>query len=277
MSDRGDDPTLPLARGAPIHAVLARAARACAEGAPAAMATVLARRGSTPATPGQKLLLCGDGDCLGTAGGGALEATVLRALRDACEAAREGSAEVRVHTFALTAGLGMCCGGSVDVLIESFAVTRAVGIVGAGHIAVALAPVLRALGFAVHVCDERESFADPARLPDATVHAGTWEALGPHVPRSGALLVMTHDHALDQDAIAWALREGYAFVGGVGSRAKAARTRARLEARDFPPADIARVRMPLGVSIGARSPEEIAVSIAAELVAWRRGHAIEVR
>jgi xanthine dehydrogenase accessory factor len=80
---------------------------------------------------------------------------------------------------------------------------------------------------------------------------------------------MTHDHARDQDAIEWGLRKGFAFVGGVGSRAKAQRTRDRLTAKGFPEADIARVRMPLGVSIGARLPDEIAIAIASELIGWR--------
>lgn len=82
---------------------------------------------------------------------------------------------------------------------------------------------------------------------------------------------MTHDHAADQVAIEWALRQGFALVGGVGSRAKAARVRSRLEAAGFDEADRARVRMPLGAEIGARTPEEIAVAIAAELIAWRAG------
>jgi xanthine dehydrogenase accessory factor len=86
----------------------------------------------------------------------------------------------------------------------------------------------------------------------------------------GVCLVMTHDHLLDQRAIEWALSRGFAFVGGVGSRAKAERTRQRLEAKGFSEADRARVRMPIGVDIGARLPDEIAVSIAAEMVAWRK-------
>ena len=84
-----------------------------------------------------------------------------------------------------------------------------------------------------------------------------------------AVLVMTHDHGLDQDIVEWALRQGFAFVGGVGSRAKAAKTRQRLEAKGFVSADVARVRMPLGLDIEARSPAEIAVAIAGELVQWR--------
>ena len=104
--------------------------------------------------------------------------------------------------------------------------------------------------------------------------AGTFAALSDRVATRGAVLVMTHDHQLDQDAIEWALRAVDALVGGVGSRAKALRTRARLEAKGFAPEDVARARMPLGVDIGARLPDEIAVSIAAELVAWARGKAL---
>jgi xanthine dehydrogenase accessory factor len=130
------------------------------------------------------------------------------------------------------------------------------------------------VGFAVTVVDEREGWADAARLPDVELVAGTFAALGDRVATRGAVLVMTDDHRLDQDAIEWALRRGDALVGGVGSRAKALRTRARLEAKGFAPADVARVRMPLGVDIGARLPDEIAVSIAAELVAWARGKAL---
>jgi xanthine dehydrogenase accessory factor len=80
---------------------------------------------------------------------------------------------------------------------------------------------------------------------------------------------MTHDHQMDQAAIEWAIARGFGFVGGVGSRGKAARTRQRLEAKGVAEVDVARVRMPLGVEIGARSPAEIGVAIAAELIEWR--------
>ena len=99
---------------------------------------------------------------------------------------------------------------------------------------------------------------------------GDFETVGRTVRRSGAVLTMTHDHQLDQRVVEWALREKFAFVGGVGSRAKLARTRTRLEAKGFPEHDLARIRMPLGLEIGARSPHEIAISIVAELIAWRR-------
>ena len=83
------------------------------------------------------------------------------------------------------------------------------------------------------------------------------------------MVVMTHDHQLDQQVIEWALRQQFSFVGGVGSRAKAARTRTRLEAKSFSQSDIDRVEMPLGYDLPARTPAEIAVSVSGSLIRWR--------
>jgi xanthine dehydrogenase accessory factor len=158
-------------------------------------------------------------------------------------------------------------------------------VVGAGHVGAFTAPLLASLSFRITLVDSREEAADPARLaalPPAPT--GLPEAVrllhgdhdDPEILRGlpadlgrAAALVMTHDHALDQTVVEWALGRGFGFVGGVGSRAKAARTRDRLELKGFAAADIARVRMPVGVDVGARTPAEIGVAIAAELVAWR--------
>lgn len=264
---REPDDGLPLPRAASIPALLAVIPEALARGQSAVLATVIARRGSTPATPGQKLLLLDDRSAVGTIGGGALERRVLAAMSDRL---RELNPLPTALSLSLGAELGMCCGGTVDLMLEVFVPAPAVGIVGAGHVASALAPALAHAGFSVTVADAREPWADPARMPGISVVCGDHDALGALVPRVGAILVMTHDHQLDQAAIEWALRERYAFVGGIGSRAKALRTRARLDARGFTLEDQRRVRMPVGLAIGARSPEEIAVSITAEMIAWKR-------
>ena len=264
------DEALAVPVGMGVAGVLRRVAEAAEQGRAVALATVIGRHGSTPSTPGQKLARTADG-CFGTVGGGAVEAAVLRSLEEAFARAQRGEGQARVETFRLGAGLGMCCGGSVDVLIEAMAAQWPVGVVGAGHVAGALVPLLVGLGFAVTVVDSREAYAVEERFPGARVLWGDPGELAEALPRRGAVLAMTHDHQRDQDAVEWALREGYAYVGAVGSRAKAARTAARLEARGFSEADRARVNIPLGVKIGARSPAEIAVSIAAALVAWRTG------
>jgi xanthine dehydrogenase accessory factor len=247
-----------------LEVAVARARR----GIRGALATVVARHGSAPGTPGQKLFLGDDGACVGTVGGGAVEREVLAALRAILASGRAARHEVR--SFALGAELGMCCGGSLDVMIEPIDALVPLLIVGGGHVASACAPLLAKLGFAVTVVDARDAWGKEGRLEGVTCVVGDYDDAGRALPTRAGVLVMTHDHALDQDVIEWALRRGFAFVGGVGSRAKAKRTRDRLLHRGFAEAEAARVRMPIGVDVGARLPDEIAVAIAAEMIAWRR-------
>jgi xanthine dehydrogenase accessory factor len=247
--------------------VLEVAAAGAKRGVRGAMATVLARTGSAPSTPGQKIYAAMDGTCVGTVGGGAIEREVIEAL---ARIVGSESARHELRTFRLGPELAMCCGGSVDILLEPiFAMCHCL-IVGGGHVASAVAPLLARVGFVVTVVDEREAWGKEGRIDGARCVVGEFDDVGKEIPASGVVLVMTHDHAMDQRAIEWALRRGYAFVGGVGSRAKAQRTRDRLAAKGFSEEDRARVRMPLGASIGARLPDEIAVAIAAEMVTWRR-------
>lgn len=260
---------LPTPSAADAARVLQAAAACIERGIPAALATVLSKHGSAPGTPGQKLLLAADGTCLGTVGGGAVEREVLASLQGFLRANPAPAHDVR--TFKLGAELGMCCGGRLEVLLEPLAVRVPCLVVGAGHVGTAVAPLLGKLGFAVTVVDGRETWGAEARLEGVRSVVGEFDEVGREVDARGACLVMTHDHALDQRVVEWALRRGFAFVGGVGSRAKAERTRQRLEAKGFSEADRGRVRMPIGLDIGARLPDEIAVAIAAELVAWRKG------
>lgn len=266
-------PTLVPSPGGATEA-LAAAVASSRRGVRGALATVLQRHGSTPSTPGQKLYAGADGTCVGTVGGGAVEREVLVCLEAmiAADAARH-----ETRSFQLGAALGMCCGGQVDILLEPIEAVIPCLIVGGGHVATALAPLLARLGFSVTVVDSREAWGESGRLEGVRCVVGEFDdpecGLGPTTAAATAVLVMTHDHALDQRVIEGALALGAGFVGGVGSRAKAKRTRDRLEAKGFSPADLGRVRMPLGVEIGARLPDEIAVAIAAEMVAWRRHRA----
>lgn len=274
----------PLPETAHPQEVLRAALAALDGGQRVVVATVLSRSGSAPSTPGQKLALFADGRALGTVGGGAVERVVLASMASSFA---DVSATPRVETFRLGPNLGMCCGGSADILVEPLAPVLAVLVIGAGHVGSFVAPLLASVGFHVTLVDAREEAANAARLApfgrpsqEHAQRAGVQVLCAEHddpevlaalgaSPERAAFLVMTHDHQLDQAAIEGALRTGFAFVGGVGSRAKAVRTRERLVAKGFTEADVARVRMPIGVSIGARSPAEIGVSIAAELVAWR--------
>jgi xanthine dehydrogenase accessory factor len=183
-----------------------------------------------------------------------------------------GEGDVTLLDYRLAVDLGMSCGGSVQILVEPIFGSSPVLVVGAGHVGLALASLLLRLGFSLTLADERPSALAPERLavvPGARAKLGRASEVAAGLPRRAAVVVATHEHALDQDAVAWALREGFAFVGGVGSRGKAARIRKELLASGLPESALASLRMPVGVEIGARSPEEIALAIAAQLVAWR--------
>ncbi len=274
------DPTSVLPRTAAPEVALREALDALARGAPVAIATVIERRGSSPATPGQKLALALDRPAgavtlaVGTVGGGAVEQAVVRLMLESLRAPAPPAP--KVHTFRLGPSLGMCCGGAADILVEVLSPPLGAVVYGAGHVGLETAHLLAHLGFAVTLADAREGAIEAARTERARA-SGVITMLAEHddpelgaiPPATSALLVMTHDHQLDQRVLEWGLTRGFAFVGGVGSRAKAERTRQRLEARGFSAEDIARVRMPIGVPIGARRPAEIAVAIAAELVSFR--------
>jgi xanthine dehydrogenase accessory factor len=258
----------PPPRAADALRVLEMAVEGARRGVRGAMATVVARHGSAPGTPGQKLFLGADEVCVGTVGGGAVEREVLLALRAMLSNGRAAKHELR--SFALGAELGMCCGGALDVLLEPIEALVQLLVVGGGHVATACAPLLAKLGFAVTVVDAREEWGREGRIEGVSCVVGDYDEVGRTLSEHAAVLVMTHDHALDQEVVEWALRRRFAFVGGVGSRAKAKRTRDRLLHKGFAEADVARIRMPIGVDVGARLPEEIAVAIAAEMIAWRR-------
>ncbi|MDB4993058.1 MAG: Xanthine and dehydrogenase maturation factor, XdhC/CoxF family [Myxococcaceae bacterium] len=258
-----------VATPADATSVLELAAANARRGVRGAIATVMARHGSAPGTPGQKLYAGADGSCIGTVGGGAMEREVIAAL-DEMLSFTDAAPTHHVRSFRLGAELGMCCGGSIDLMLEPLEALTACLIIGGGHVATATAPLLARVGFAVTVSDEREAWAEEGRLAGVRSVVGEFDDVGKEIPTSGAVLVMTHDHALDQKAIEWALSKGFAYVGGIGSRAKAQRTKDRLEAKGFSLEDRTRVRMPIGASIGARLPDEIAVAIAAEMVAWRK-------
>lgn len=272
-----------IPRTALPHEVLRVALEALERGRRVVLASVVARHGSAPSTPGQKLCLLDDLSAVGTIGGGAVEKAVIGEM---ARAMADPASVPKMETFRLGASLGMCCGGSVEILIEPMHPAVHALVIGAGHVGTFTAPLLASLGFRVTLCDAREAAADLSRLvplaaggnathPVRLIHADhdDPEVVAAFAGAFGevAVVVMTHDHQLDQAAIEWALGKGFGFVGGVGSRAKAARTRSRLEAKSFSEADLGRVRMPVGLDIGARTPAEIGVAIAGELIAWRSG------
>ncbi len=240
-----------------------------AEGRPFVLATVIESAGSTPQKPGSKMVVLGDGSLRGTVGGGAIEHQII----DAARALLQAPEQTRVIETHLTHELGMCCGGKMKVFLEKHGAPARLTVYGAGHVAKELAALAHKVGFRVTVVDARPEWATAERFPGCEVlredpadHARGQEG-GPH----DYFCVTTHDHPLDQAVVEALLNKPAAYLGVIGSRRKAERFRMRLKAGGAQEAALDRIRSPMGVPIGALTPEEIAVSIVAELIQVRRG------
>jgi xanthine dehydrogenase accessory factor len=232
-----------------------------------ALATVVRTSGSTPQQPGARLLLRPDGRTLGTVGGGAIEHAVLAALG---EAQRSGTSQLL--TWNLAQDLGMCCGGTMVVFVEAILPAPRLTIFGAGHVARAVAPLARSVGFEVRVVDEREELNTVERFPGCALelHDPAIVLKGGPLGDDDWVLIVTHDHRLDEEVLGLCLRQRPHYLGLLGSQRKLIRIAQRLLQRD-PSLSLERLHSPVGLDLGAIGPEEIAVSIAAELVAVKRG------
>ncbi len=233
-----------------------------------ALATVVRTAGSTPQVAGARLLLMPDDSTVGTVGGGAIEQAVIEDLR-ACRV--DGRRELVVHD--LGRDLGMCCGGRMEVFVEPIEAVQRLVVFGAGHVARPTAALARSVGFEVTIVDDREDLNTEERFPGCRlVLAEPGEAAKQVDARdTDWLLIVTHDHRLDEQALDTFARLPHHYIGMIGSRRKVFRVLQRIHARRGLPA-LERVYSPVGLDIGAVSPEEIAVSIVAELVAIRHGH-----
>jgi xanthine dehydrogenase accessory factor len=162
------------------------------------------------------------------------------------------------------------------VFIESFSAPPQMIIFGAVDFTAALARVAKILGYRVVVCDARAVFATPARFPMADEVVNDWPdrylaKVGDELGRRDAVCVLTHDAKFDVPAIVGALATDVGYLGAMGSRRTHADRVERLEAEGVTDADLERLRAPIGLDIGARTPEETAISICAEIIALRTG------
>lgn len=232
-----------------------------------ALATVVRTGGSAPQAPGARLVLGPDDRTVGTVGGGAIEQAVVEELRACREDGRP-----RLVSKDLGRDLGMCCGGSMEVFVEPIEASPRLFVFGAGHVARPTAALARTVGFSVTVIDDREDLNTEDRFPGCKrillEPAEATEGLG--LTDRDWVLVLTRDHRMDEEALDACARRPHRYVGMIGSRRKVFRIVQRIQARrGLPPLD--RVHAPVGLDLGAVTPEEIAVSIVAELVALRHG------
>lgn len=243
------------------------------EGRACALATIVAFKGSIPAAHDAKMLVHEDGSIVGTVGGGPAEAEVILAARDVIARGRPQMVSFSLHDHPKL-DTGMVCGGSLDVYVEPVVPQPVMYLFGAGHVGVVTARAAEAAGWATVIVDDRPEFATAERFPGASaVRAEPFEsamaALDPN-PRS-AIFIATRCHELDGRVLKWAVGTKAGYVGMIGSKRKVQTVFGALTGEGVPPEAFDRVHAPVGLAIGAETPAEIAVSVVAEVIAWRRG------
>jgi xanthine dehydrogenase accessory factor len=278
MTDTPQDPrSRPAAAGSSTPAQLAKAIYELLDGRAAeghaALATVIRRSGSAPQVVGARMLVYADGRTLGTVGGGAIEHQVLEACRQVLRTGKPRTVEAH-----LVRDLGMCCGGAMEVFVEYLQAEARLIIVGGGHVAQALAPLAQSLGMRTLVIDDREEMLEDPAFAGVERLAFDADELDDAVPDPNErdfYVIVTRDHARDERALAKLLERPHAYLGMIGSVRKVhtilARVLRRYDERGRARPDLARVHAPVGLALGGRTPPEIAVSIAAQLIALRHG------
>jgi xanthine dehydrogenase accessory factor len=237
-----------------------------------AVATIIQANGSIPSYTSAKLLVRQDGSIAGTIGGGCVEAEVW-------EAARQSISDLKPRRLSFSLGEdaaydnGLICGGQLEVFIEPVEPRPRAFLFGAGHISLSLSRLASMAGFEVTVADDRDTYASPERFPEASaVLAAPYEDIFPslEINASSYLVIVTRGHRDDMRVLRWAVSTPAAYIAMIGSRRKVLSVVRELEKEGLPHSAFERVNSPMGLDIGAVTPEEIAVSVVAEMIAVRR-------
>ena len=242
------------------------------DGRRGAVATIVNVRGSIPSFKTAKMLVRDDGSILGTIGGGCVEAEVWQAAREVME-----SEKPRTLTFDLNQDpkydTGLVCGGTLEIFVEPILPPAELFIFGAGHVAASLYKVARIAGFDVTIIDDREAYANRERFPEAqqVIAEDFDKAAAKLLPsESSYIVIVTRGHRDDMRMLRWAVQTPARYIGMIGSKRKTITIFKELQNEGLAAHLFDRVHAPVGLDIGAITPEEIAVSITAELIAARR-------
>ena len=237
-----------------------------------ALATIVHTNGSIPSYESSRMLVREDGSIAGTIGGGCVEAEVWAAAKEVMNAEAP-----RKMTFSLNNEAnydnGLICGGTLEIFVEPILPQPVLYIFGGGHVSIALANAAHTAGFAIGVIDDRESFANRERFPMAQeIYTSFEEAFEKIKPTAATyMVIVTRGHKDDMRVLGWAVGTSPRYIGMIGSKRKVLSVYRTLEKDGIAREKFANVHAPVGLDIGALAPEEIAISITAELIAVRRG------
>jgi xanthine dehydrogenase accessory factor len=236
-----------------------------------ALATIVHTNGSIPSYESSRMLVRDDGTIAGTIGGGCVEADVWAAAKDVMQKEAPRKMVFNLNNEA-SYDNGLICGGTVEIFVEPILPQPMLYLFGGGHVSTAVARAASAAGFGVGVVDDREAFANAQRFPAAQEIHTSYEKAFEKIQPNGStyLVIVTRGHKDDMSVLAWAVRTDARYIGMIGSKRKVLSVYKALEKEGYRPEEFERVYAPMGLEIGALSPEEIAISIVAELIAVRR-------
>lgn len=242
------------------------------EGLQAALATVINVQGSVPRHVGSKMIIWPDGSIVGTVGGGQMES---RVIQDGIRAIQTGSPTIVEYALNdIGAGDPGVCGGTLQIFVEPLITAPTLLVIGGGHVGKALAEVAKWAGFRVILSDDRPEFCNEQVVPGLngylnvppsevahhmTIHANTYIA------------AVTRGLPVDEKLIPALLETDAAYIGVIGSRRRWALTVQALEKKGIPREALSRIHAPLGLELNAETPQEIAISILAEIIMIHRG------
>lgn len=237
-----------------------------------ALATIVEVNGSIPSYESAKLLVREDGSMAGTIGGGCVEAEVWNAAREVIATERPRQMKFSLGQDAAYDN-GLICGGQLEVFVEAIVPQPKTFIFGAGHISKSLCKVASLAGFAPTVIDNREQYANRERFPEAEdVFAEEYEELFPKltIRDTSYVIIVTRGHRDDMRVLRWAIQTPARYIAMIGSKRKVIGVMKELEKEGVPREGLDRLFAPMGFDIGAITPEEIAISVVAEMIAARR-------
>ena len=243
------------------------------DGRRGALATIINVRGSIPSFNTAKMLVRDDGSIVGTIGGGCVEADVWQAAREVMEQEKP-----RTLTFNLNQNpkddTGLVCGGTLEVYVEPVLPVSLLYLFGAGHVAQAVYKVAITAGFEVIVADDRDAYANRERFSEAReiIAEDFDQAMAKLDPtESSYIAIVTRGHRDDMRVLRWAVQTPARYIGMIGSKRKVLTIYKELEQEGLSSALLEKVTSPIGLEIGAITPEEIAISVVAEMIAVKRG------
>jgi len=232
---------------------------------PFVLVTLTRSSGSAPRELGAKMIVEKNGEFYGTIGGGKLEELALEDSKKVLDQLENQSIK-----YPLGAKTGQCCGGTVELFFEVFNQGPRLVLFGAGHVGQAVCKTFSGTPFLISLIDERQEWIGSSEIPkEVTRHHGYWESFLEEISwcdKNTYVAIMTHQHDLDQQILENVLRQKTRYIGLIGSQSKWKRFQQRLIAKGFSEQELKQVRCPLGLPVGGKAPQEVAISLASELL-----------